>query len=243
MAFLEMAVFPESLAFGAIGGPEYATSVVAGDGGDEHRQATWTYPRHRYQLSLAVRNAADTIALYAFFHAVAKGRANGFRFLDFGAGESVGYIEPIGTGTGASATYQLIKRYTSGATTMDRLISKPISGSVRVFVAGVETTSFTVDTATGIVTMSATASAAITASFRFHVPVRFAADRCVIRRVNGGYLWEGIELVEVRDIDASAEEILDSLGLSDLEALYIADWDEDFFATLTEYYSSTFADP
>jgi uncharacterized protein (TIGR02217 family) len=241
MAFLEMAIFPETIAFGAIGGPEYATSVVSGDGGDEYRQATWTYPRHRYQLSLATRNATDTATLFAFFHAVAKGRANGFRFPDFGAGESLGYLEPIGTGTGSSASYQLIKRYTSGAITMDRPITKPISGSVRVFVAGVETTSFTVDTATGLVTINATNGAAITASFRFHVPVRFTSDRCAIRRIDGGYLWEGIELVEVRDIDASAEEILDSLGLV-LEDLYTSGWEYDPEAGLVEYYTTAYGD-
>lgn len=242
MAFLEMAIFPETIAYGAIGGPEYATTIVSGDGGDEYRQPTWTYPRHRYQLSLAPRNATDTAALMTLFR-ICKGRAYGLRFLDPGAGESIGYLEPIGTGTGSSASYQLIKRYTSGATTMDRIITKPIAGSIRVFVAGVETTSFTVDTATGLVTINATAAAAITASFRFHVPVRFDSDRCMVRRVDGGYIWEGIELVETRDIAASADDILDSLGLNDLEAIYTANWDLDIVADLVEYYTSAFVDP
>lgn len=240
MSFLDEAIFPDTLAFGATGGPEYATTLVEMPSGEEQRRSRWTYPRHRYQLSLAPRTVAETAALFAFFHAVAKGRAYGFRFLDPGAGQSTGTLEPIGTGTGSEETYQLIKRYTSLATTFDRVISKPVAGTVRIFVSGIETTSFTVDTATGLVTLTAAGSAPITATFQFHVPVRFVTDTLAIRRIDGGCLWEQIELVEVRDLDATADDVTEVMGLEDLPLLYEAGWDYDLTGALESVYTSLF---
>ena len=200
MAFLETPRFPETIAFGATGGPEYSTGIVERWSGSEQRNRQWAHPRYRYQIGLALRSEADTRALYAFFNAIAKGQTHAFRFPDFGAGEATGYLEPIGVGTGSSAAYQLIKRYASGPYSYDRTISKPVTSTTRIYVAGVETTSFSVATTTGVVTINATSGAAITASFTFDVPVRFTSDRLPITRVDGGYQWDSIELVETRDI-------------------------------------------
>ncbi len=64
-----------------------------------------------------------------------------------------------------------------------RPIAKPVAGSVRVAVAGVEVaegTDFTCDAATGVITFLPghipAAGAAITAGFLFDVPVRFDTD-------------------------------------------------------------------
>jgi uncharacterized protein (TIGR02217 family) len=200
MPFYNAPRFPDTIAFGAVGGPEYSTSIPESFSGDEQRNQQWTYPRHRYELGLVIRNDADTRELYAFFNAIAKGRVNGFRFKDFGAGEALGITEPIGVGTGSSAAYQLIKRYTSGALTFDRIITKIVAASVTIFVAGVPTGSYSLDYNTGIVTINATAAAAITASYGFDVPVRFTSDRLPIRRIDGGFEWGSIELIETRDI-------------------------------------------
>jgi uncharacterized protein (TIGR02217 family) len=136
----------------------------------------------------------------AFFRAIAQGRTHGFRFHDFGAGESIGTDEPIGTGTGSSATYQLIKRYTIGVYSFDRTITKPVAGTLIVKVNGVATTSFTVDTTNGEVTINATNGAAITASYQFQVPVRFDQDRLDIRRLDAqAYDLSNITLTETRD--------------------------------------------
>ena len=72
-----------------------------------------------------------------------------------------------------------MKRYASGAQTWTRAIAKPVTGTVRIAVAGVEQLSgWSVDTATGVVTFSTApgAGAAITAGFEFDVPVRFDTD-------------------------------------------------------------------
>jgi uncharacterized protein (TIGR02217 family) len=72
-----------------------------------------------------------------------------------------------------------MKRYASGAQSWTRAIAKPVAGSVRIALSGVEQPSgWSVDTTTGVVTFSAApgAGVAITAGFEFDVPVRFDAD-------------------------------------------------------------------
>ena len=57
--------------------------------------------------------------------------------------------------TGTQATFQLVKTYGSAFAPWTREIKKPVAGTVRVAVAGIEKiadTHFTVDTATGVVT-------------------------------------------------------------------------------------------
>ncbi len=82
-----------------------------------------------------------------------------------------------------------------------RPIVKPVGGSVRVAVAGVETSAFACDTATGLVTFNTPppAGAAITAGFLFDVPVRFDTDRLDVNLTSfaAGDI-PSIPLVEIR---------------------------------------------
>lgn len=58
------------------------------------------------------------------------------------------------------------------------MITKPVAGSVRIALNGVETTGFTVDINTGLVTFTDAPdnTVIVTAGFRFDVPVRFDTD-------------------------------------------------------------------
>ena len=72
-----------------------------------------------------------------------------------------------------------MKRYASGAETWVRTIAKPVAGTVRVALDAAEQSSgWTVDTTTGLVTFDAAPAAgvAVTAGFAFDVPVRFDTD-------------------------------------------------------------------
>src|SRR5207248_6417759 len=83
--------------------------------------------------------------------------------------------------------FQLIKTYASGPSTWMRTIKKPVAGTVRLGVAGVEQTSgITIDTTTGLVTFDSppAAGAAITAGFAFDTPVRFDPDSISINLSN-----------------------------------------------------------
>ena len=95
--------------------------------------------------------------------------------------------QPIGTGNGATAAFQLRKTYGSAFNPWTRDIRKPVAGTVLIAVAGVVQTpgtAYTVNHTTGIVTFQPghipLASQAITAGFEFDVPVRFDTDKLEI---------------------------------------------------------------
>jgi uncharacterized protein (TIGR02217 family) len=184
MAFHEVR-FPDTISRGARGGPERRTQIVALTSGDEERNASWANSRRRYDVSYGVRRADDLAAVVAFFEA-RNGRLHGFRFKDWSDYRSgvpsapvTPTDQPLGTGTGSNRFFQLVKTYPSGAQSWTRTIGKPVAGSVRVALGGVEQLSgWTVDTTTGIVTFTTAPGAglAVTAGFEFDVPVRFDSD-------------------------------------------------------------------
>jgi len=184
MAFHEVR-FPEAIGRGARGGPERRTQVVELASGDEERNASWANSRRRYDVSYGIRRADDLAAVVAFFEA-RNGRLHGFRFKDWSDYRSgppsqtpSPLDQPIGTGDGTTTTFQLVKRYASGAQSWTRSITKPVMGTVRAALGGVEQASgWSVNTATGVVTFAAAPSAgvAVTAGFEFDVPVRFDSD-------------------------------------------------------------------
>src|SRR5579875_312376 len=178
---------PARLAFGSTGGVERRTDIVQLASGYEQRSTPWADGRRRYLIGGGVRPIAEAQALIAFFEA-RRGRLNGFRFQDFAdfssaaPGAAITALDqPIGVGDGATRTFQLAKTYGEGADAYVRPIRKPVAGTVQVAVAGVALapTAFSVDTTTGLVTLSGAAAAgqAIAAGFQFDVPVRFDADR------------------------------------------------------------------
>ena len=184
MAFHDVR-FPDNISRGARGGPERRTQIVELASGDEERNASWANSRRRYDVAYGIRRADDLAAVVAFFEA-RNGRLHGFRFKDWGdhksclpSGTSVPTDQLIGTGDGATTTFQLVKRYASGSQTWVRKITKPVAGTVRVALDGAEQLSgWTVDTTTGVLTFDTAPAAgvAITAGFAFDVPVRFDTD-------------------------------------------------------------------
>jgi uncharacterized protein (TIGR02217 family) len=177
--------FPDDISRGARGGPERRTQIVELASGEEERNASWANSRRRYDVAYGIRRADDLAAVVAFFEA-RNGRLHGFRFKDWGDYKSAlpsAAISPadqeIGTGNGSLTEFALLKRYSSGAQSWTRAIAKPVAGSVRVALGGVEQMSgWTVDTTTGVVTFDTAPEAgiAITAGFSFDVPVRFDTD-------------------------------------------------------------------
>jgi uncharacterized protein (TIGR02217 family) len=185
--------FPSAIAFKAAGGPERRTDVVMTASGREERNARWANSRRRYEAGYGVKTLDDIHAVVAFFEE-RRGRLHGFRFKDHAdfkssAPQAAVSIadQAIGIGDGETAAFQLVKRYGTGLRDHLRVITKPVSGTVRVAVDGAEKsvgTQFTVDHATGIVTFLAghipAEGAAVTAGFEFDVPVRFDSDRLAI---------------------------------------------------------------
>ena len=199
MAFVETR-FPTDISYGSAGGPQYSTDVVITHGGYEQRNANWAEARAVYNVAYGVKTQAQLNALIDFFRA-RKGRADGFRFKDWTDYQATG--QAIGTGDGSTKVFQLVKTYPSGSVTETRSITKPVTGTVTIYLGGVSQSpsSYSLDTTTGRVTFTAApgSGVAITADFEFDVPVRFDTDRLsATLDTYGSYSCHAIPLVEIR---------------------------------------------
>jgi uncharacterized protein (TIGR02217 family) len=180
--------FPTAISRGATGGPERRTEIVTLASGREERNTRWAHSRRRYNAGFGVKSLDDLHEVIRFFEE-RRGRLHGFRWKDHADWKSCppqqqvsALDQPIGTGDGLATSFQLVKRYGSGLRDYVRTITRPAAGTVRAAVSGIETTAFTVDAATGLVTFTTApaAGAAITAGFAFDVPVRFDTDQLSI---------------------------------------------------------------
>ncbi|MCB1504692.1 MAG: DUF2460 domain-containing protein [Hyphomicrobiaceae bacterium] len=192
MSFHEVR-FPTEIALHSQGGPERRTEIVVLGSGHEERNSRWADSRRQFNAGYGVRSLDDLNAVIAFFEE-RRGRLHGFRWRDISDWKSCppevvpsAIDQVIGTGDGATRTFQLVKTYGSSFAPWQRTISKPVAGSVLIAVDGVgksEGTDFSVDVATGLVTLAVAATpgsgTSVTAGFAFDVPVRFDADRLEI---------------------------------------------------------------
>jgi uncharacterized protein (TIGR02217 family) len=187
-AFHEI-LFPLDIALKSAGGPERKTEIVALGSGREERNARWAHSRRRYDAGYGVKTLDALSQVVAFFEE-RRGRLHGFRWRDrldhssAAPGASTTSLDQvIGVGDGVQAAFQLLKFYGAAHAPYQRPIAKPVAGSVRVSVGGVEQTegvAFTCDPATGFVTFLPghipAAAAVVRAGFTFDVPVRFDTD-------------------------------------------------------------------
>ncbi|MDP1914035.1 DUF2460 domain-containing protein [Brevundimonas sp.] len=208
MSFHEVRL-PARLAFGSTGGVERRTEIVTLGSGFERRSTPWAQGRRRYLIGANLRSLDDMAALTGFFEA-RRGRLYGFRFRDFAdckscaPGTVVGPLDQaLGEGDGTRTVFQLVKRYGDGEDAVERRIAKPVEGTVRVAIDGVELAAagFAVDAATGLATLNAPpgAGAVVTAGFEFDTPVRFDADRIevTLESFDAGRM-AAVPLIEVR---------------------------------------------
>ena len=199
--------FPLSIGRGASVAPTFSTAVVATASGAEQRNADWSNARMRYDAGPGIRSEAELGELLAFFRA-RRGAARAFRFADPFDGSSNGATgvpgptdQRIGTGDGATTRFALVKRYGDGADAQVRPVTRPVAGSVRVAVGGAARTGgWRVDGGAVEFDAPPPAGAAVTAGFRFDVPVRFAEDRL---EINAAAFAAGeavsVPLIEVRE--------------------------------------------
>ncbi|PTS88196.1 TIGR02217 family protein [Sphingomonas sp. HMWF008] len=194
-------LFPLALGREAEVSPEFSTAIVTSGGGHEARNASWAEARTRYDVGPGVRSEADIATLLSFFRA-RMGQARGFRLrdpFDFSSGGTVPRAadQMLGVGDGVNVRFALVKAYGD----MRRRITRPVAGSVRVAVGGVETSAFSV-VAGGFVELDAAPAAgvAVSAGFLFDVAVRFAEDRLSVNRATFlAGAATAVPLVEVRD--------------------------------------------
>jgi uncharacterized protein (TIGR02217 family) len=198
MSFHEVQ-FPPDISYGFLGGPEYSTDIVEVSSGHEQRNINWSEAKCSWDVAHKVKTMAQMTALIAFFRA-RMGRAYGFRFKDWM--DYTGTGEYIDTGDGVDKTFQLIKHYISGGYDQIRTISKPVSGTVKIYFDAVEQVSgWTCNYASGLITFTDPPgdNVVITADYQFDVPVRFDIDKLRGQYVQHNQLqWESIPIVEIR---------------------------------------------
>jgi uncharacterized protein (TIGR02217 family) len=186
--------FPDAVARGATGGPEFSTDIITVASGFEQRNVNWSEARAKYDISTGIRTREQMAEVIAFFRA-RKGRAYGFRFRDWNDFEAE--AQPLAP-TADPLAWQLVKQYASGPHADQRIITKPEAGMVVVRVGG-EPVSVEVDHLTGRVTFEEAPADQPYADFRFDVPVRFDTDHLPVVAV-AYHIQQvaSIALVEIR---------------------------------------------
>lgn len=190
---LDSVRFPPKISFGAVGGPRFMTSIAQMASGAESRNQDWELERGEWTVSHSARRPQDWQPLLSFFRIVA-GMANTFRFKDWTDFEcAVGEGFFVANETGSPTTLQMVKRYTFGAYTYDRFITKPINGTVTITGGG------TLDYSTGLIVGGSPSAW----HGEFDVWARLNNDpmkaQVIDRNLELGLIvgWDGIEIVEV----------------------------------------------
>lgn len=191
--------FPADISYGATGGPTYATSVVTTVSGHEKRNANWSQARGRWNVAHGLKHRDQVAALIAFFRA-RRGRAHGFRFKDWTDFQA--FAQTLGTGNGANKIFQLVRDYASGGIVEQRVITKPVGGTVALYLNGTpQGAGWSVDPTTGLVTFTVAPGngVVVSADFEFDVPVRFDTDQMEITIETYDLArWAEIPVVEIR---------------------------------------------
>jgi uncharacterized protein (TIGR02217 family) len=197
------------VSYGAVGGLKFKTTILTLANGREKRNIDWSVARGEWDVAFGLKTQTELERIRNFHHA-RYGRAIGFRFKDW-LDHTLGR-QQIGTTTGTGVavgikTWQLYKRYASGPGFYDRTLYKPVAGTVQVWVAGAllaNPADYTVDTATGIITLSdaqaTLAAVSIEAACEFDCAVRFDTDHIAtsIQDFNV-FTWGQIVVLELKN--------------------------------------------
>lgn len=219
MGFHESAIYPINLSYGSTFGPGFNAAIIEGQSGRSQRIPRLEQPLYGGDLATGIRGLDEFLTLRTFYIA-RQGAAYGFRFTDpldntsaaDGVSASSDTDQNLGEGDGSNTLFQLRKQYTDSLITRNRAIEKPVAGTVTVSIDDSGTGAFSVNTATGVVTMNTAplAGEVIKAGFDFHVPVRFTKDVDDGMRVNMADFDAGtlppIGVIEDRNGDVFEDE-------------------------------------
>lgn len=203
-------LLPVSLDYGSLAGPSHATIVQTTASGHEYRFTRQSQARRRFQPVKQLLTLDEIAALQAFILA-RRGSLYSWKLFDVtdhstaadGKSAPSALDFPIGTGTGSSQRYQLLKLYDQlGPMPVVRPLVLPIPGTVLVAVNGVVTGSYSLDGAGGI-TLTATSGHIVTAGCQFYCQARFdeAVDAWAQVSADGPERWSlpNLGAIEVLD--------------------------------------------
>lgn len=221
MSFAEVRLESDFIVLGTVGGPQWNTNVVVVNSGFEFRNQNWVNARGQWDFGSRKMTSKELHNTIGFFRA-RRGKFQGFRFKDHG--DYTASATPLtewGTTTQGvfvnltATTAQLTKLYGSGSDTDSRKVAKPVDTTIRVYKDAallVETTDYTVDYTTGIVTFTSPyGTSVLTWSGEFDTPVRFDTDQLKYELIAGTsaftdppsfeesyYLVQALPIVEIR---------------------------------------------
>lgn len=196
--------FPIAIGAEASAAPSFSTNVVTSASGHEQRNANWQQARLRFDAGPGVRGDQELGELLGFFRA-RRGSAVAFRFRDPFDHSSNGMTQPptaldqlLGLGDGIETRFPLVKSYGEER----RRITRPVAGTVRVAVDGVELIGGWTMVPIGVVQFDEPPEegAEVRAGFLYDTPVRFAEDRLDINRASflAGEA-PSVPLIEIRE--------------------------------------------
>lgn len=167
--------------YGVVGGPSFKTEILLTGSGKEQRNATMWQPKGRWQLGdrmLLDSNieGINEVLYLQDFHTARQGSKQGFRFRDWCDYRAID--QPIGTTDGITTQWQLKKIYQVGSEFTFRPILKPVLGSVKLYLDGVEVYP-SINYSNGLISFAVPPQSGqlLTADFEFDVPVQFEADK------------------------------------------------------------------
>lgn len=216
--------FPREIAFQAEGGDTFSTVVNEGFSGFEQRNRNWAQTRAEYQISLEHKPFSYYQMVRDFWLNVG-GKADAFRFFDPLNYQAINQpCAQVNDNPYTGCVFQLRNTYIAGSRSYTRPCSKiitsaigrydgtPCPDTVAIFVNGEKINSgWTLDPTTGLLTFNEAPATIPTATFQFHIPVRFDTDKgkATIEPSNvaGGNAlvnWPGVDLIEVRIIPGTA---------------------------------------
>jgi uncharacterized protein (TIGR02217 family) len=202
---MSTAIFPSlpGLAWSVDKQPEFSTIVRAAASGQETRVALWPNPRWRFKLGYDLLRADAHLELQTLmgFFLARQGQYDSFLYQD--PDDCAVTAQPLGTGDGATAAFQLCRSLGGFA---EPVKAPNLGATLTLYLGGVaqSPSAYTVSgwgTATpGVVTFNAAPGSGvpIAADFSFYFPVRFAADLAEFSEFMH-QLWElkQLELVSV----------------------------------------------
>jgi uncharacterized protein (TIGR02217 family) len=216
MSFIDEYLPSKVQGVGFVSAPRFKTTIQVNASGRERRNQEWEHPLHYYISPEAMGRNWDVIQELKKHWLIMAGPTHSFPIYDPQDFASCDLVRPnvmptvsmtdqaIGTGDGFTDRFQLVKTYTVGGETYDRVIHLPVLASVVVAIDGVlvPDTDYTVSRPGGEITFNVPPPDGdeITAGFRFDVEVRFESDdqfEGIMRATRTGGFAD-LTLIEVR---------------------------------------------
>lgn len=183
--FLETPGFPACPSFGYRARPQLSVTPIETASGHERRNRNWARFLLEYDCTVGPRAQEEIEELTEFWYALG-GIECGFRFRDWldykscrPSETATPFDQPLILDEDSPGGYQLTKLYIYGARTYERIIRKPTPDTIRLADAGVEKDygdDWTIDTTTGLVTLSFSPAGVLSWGGEFDVPVRFNSE-------------------------------------------------------------------